>query len=245
MLGARHVDVRVPNRAIHGYGLTTTLVADIVAAGAPDLLVTVDSGIACLPGVLAAKQAGCRVLVTDHHLPPDVLPAADAIVNPNLRGDGFPSKMLAGVGVMFYLLLALRACLREAGAYVGRSEPDLSTLLDLVALGTVADLVPLDHNNRVLVAAGLKRIRGGHAWFDGGCGVPASNSPGRGRPQATDGESNQAVRSDGSGVATRRTDGKDGRPGRTDEHHGGADRWARTSQVERRVLGPARYGGVH
>lgn len=163
MLGARHVDVRVPNRAIHGYGLTTTLVADIVAAGAPDLLVTVDSGIACLPGVLAAKQAGCRVLVTDHHLPPDVLPAADAIVNPNLRGDGFPSKMLAGVGVMFYLLLALRACLREAGAYVGRSEADLSTLLDLVALGTVADLVPLDHNNRVLVAAGLKRIRGGHA----------------------------------------------------------------------------------
>lgn len=163
MFGARRVDVRVPNRVIHGYGLTPALVADIVADGAPDLLVTVDSGIACLPGVRAAKQAGCRVLVTDHHLPPDVLPEADAIVNPNLRGDGFPSKMLAGVGVMFYLLLALRASLRDAGAYPGGGEPDLSCLLDLVALGTVADLVPLDHNNRVLVSAGLKRIRAGLA----------------------------------------------------------------------------------
>lgn len=163
LLGARRVEVRVPNRAVHGYGLTPALVADIVAEGVPDLLVTVDSGIACLPGVRAAKQAGCRVLVTDHHLPPEVLPDADAIVNPNLRGDGFPSKALAGVGVMFYLLLALRASMREAGAFAGCVEPDLSSLLDLVALGTVADLVPLDHNNRVLVAAGLKRIRAGLA----------------------------------------------------------------------------------
>jgi single-stranded-DNA-specific exonuclease len=163
LLGARRVDVRVPNRAVHGYGLTPALVADIVADGVPDLLITVDSGIACVPGVRAAKQAGCRVLVTDHHLPPEVLPEADAIVNPNLRGDGFPSKALAGVGVMFYLLLALRASMREASAFAGRSEPDLSCLLDLVALGTVADLVALDHNNRVLVAAGLKRIRAGLA----------------------------------------------------------------------------------
>lgn len=163
MLGARRVDVRVPNRAVHGYGLTPALVADIIADGVPDLLVTVDSGIACVPGVRAAKQAGCRVLVTDHHLPPEQLPEADAIVNPNLRGDGFPSKALAGVGVMFYLLLALRASLRADGAFANRTEPDLACLLDLVALGTVADLVPLDHNNRVLVAAGLKRMRAGQA----------------------------------------------------------------------------------
>ncbi|HWT15368.1 MAG TPA: single-stranded-DNA-specific exonuclease RecJ [Patescibacteria group bacterium] len=163
LLGARHVAVRVPNRAIHGYGLTPALVEEIVAAGVPDLLITVDSGIACLPGVRAAKQAGCRVLVTDHHLPPDPLPEADAIVNPNLRDDAFPSKVLAGVGVMFYLLLALRASMRESGAYAVRGEPDLSALLDLVALGTVADVVPLDQNNRVLVAAGLKRIRAGKA----------------------------------------------------------------------------------
>ncbi len=163
LLGARYVDVRVPNRAIHGYGLTPSLVAEILADGRPDLLITVDSGIACIPGVRAAKAAGCKVLITDHHLPPPVLPEADAIVNPNLHGDGFPSKALAGVGVMFYLLLALRAVLREAGAFSSGHEPDLSTLLDLVALGTVADLVPLDHNNRVLVAAGLKRIRAGAA----------------------------------------------------------------------------------
>ncbi|MCC6560871.1 MAG: DHH family phosphoesterase, partial [Xanthomonadales bacterium] len=106
MLGARRVEVRVPNRAIHGYGLTPLLVEEILAAGAPDLLLTVDSGIACLAGVRAAKAAGCVVLVTDHHLPPLELPVADAIVNPNLRGDGFASKALAGVGVVFYLLLA-------------------------------------------------------------------------------------------------------------------------------------------
>jgi single-stranded-DNA-specific exonuclease len=163
LLGARQVEVRVPNRAIHGYGLTELLVAEIVAEGPPDLLITVDSGIACIAGVRAAKRAGCKVLVTDHHLPPTELPDADAIVNPNLRDDGFPSKSLAGVGVMFYLLLALRASMRGDRVFVGRSEPDLSTLLDLVALGTVADLVALDHNNRVLVAAGLRRIRSGSA----------------------------------------------------------------------------------
>jgi single-stranded-DNA-specific exonuclease len=163
MLGARRVEVRVPNRAVHGYGLTTALVEEIVADGVPDLLITVDSGIACVAGVRAARAAGCKVLVTDHHLPPAQLPEADAIVNPNLHGDAFASKALAGVGVMFYLLLALRAALREAGAFAAASEPDLSELLDLVALGTVADLVALDHNNRVLVAAGLKRIRAGAA----------------------------------------------------------------------------------
>jgi single-stranded-DNA-specific exonuclease len=113
-------------------------------------------------GVAAAKARGIRVIVTDHHLPGEQLPAADAMVNPNLPGDGFPSKCLAGVGVMFYLLLALRAGLRERGA-LAAPEPDLSALHDLVALGTVADLVPLDFNNRVLVAAGLKRIRAGRA----------------------------------------------------------------------------------
>jgi len=159
MLGARRVSYRVPHRIAHGYGLSPALVDDELATIAPDLVITVDAGIACLPGVAAAKARGWQVLITDHHLPGDELPAADAIVNPNLRGDGFPSKALAGVGVVFYLLLALRARLRE------RAEPgsdaDLSSLLDLVAVGTVADLVPLDDNNRLLVAAGLKRLREG------------------------------------------------------------------------------------
>src|SRR5690554_4434093 len=126
------------------------------------VLVTVDSGISCHAGVAAAKAAGMQVIVTDHHLPGAQLPAADAIVNPNLPGDGFPSKALAGVGVMFYLLLALRAHLRAQGAFADGGEPDLSTLLDLVALGTVADMVPLDANNRILVAAGLRRLRMGN-----------------------------------------------------------------------------------
>ncbi|MBI2399384.1 MAG: single-stranded-DNA-specific exonuclease RecJ [Xanthomonadales bacterium] len=163
MLGATRVEVRVPNRVLHGYGLSPALVAEIVANGVPDLLFTVDSGIACNAGVRAAKDAGCKVLVTDHHLPPERLPEADAIVNPNLHGDAFASKTLAGVGVVFYLLLALRASMRAGGAFAMRAEPDLSALLDLVALGTVADLVALDHNNRVLVAAGLRRIRSGRA----------------------------------------------------------------------------------
>lgn len=155
MLGARHVGYVVPDRAVHGYGLTPALVATMQPA--PDLIVTVDNGIASLAGVAAAKARGCKVIVTDHHLPGPALPDADAIVNPNAAGDGFASKNLCGVGVMFYLLLALRARLGK------RDAIDLVPLLDLIALGTVADLVPLDHNNRALVEAGLRRIRAGHA----------------------------------------------------------------------------------
>ncbi|NKJ20136.1 single-stranded-DNA-specific exonuclease RecJ [Dyella sp. SG609] len=161
MLGARHVDYAVPNRFIHGYGLSPALVESLQPQ--PQLIITVDNGVASLSGVAAAQALGIRVIVTDHHLPGEQLPAADAMVNPNLAGDAFPSKALAGVGVMFYLLLALRAALRGQGAFAAGKEPDLSTLLDLVALGTVADLVPLDYNNRVLVEAGLKRIRAGRA----------------------------------------------------------------------------------
>ena len=160
MLGARQVSYAVPNRIVHGYGLSPALVEEL-AALKPDLLVTVDHGIACHAGIAAAKAHGWQVLVTDHHLPGEHLPPADAIVNPNLRGDAFPSKMLAGVGVIFYTLLATRRHLREAGI-LQASEPDLSVLLDLVAVGTVADLVPLDANNRTLVAAGLRRLRAGH-----------------------------------------------------------------------------------
>jgi single-stranded-DNA-specific exonuclease len=152
MLGARHVSHAVPNRQVHGYGLSPGLVDDL-AALEPALLVTVDHGIACHAGIAAAKARGWQVLVTDHHLPGATLPPADAIVNPNQPGDGFPSKMLAGVGVVFYLLLALRARLGVVA--------DLGGLLDLVAVGTVADLVPLDANNRALVAAGLRRLRAG------------------------------------------------------------------------------------
>ncbi|GAB2654616.1 single-stranded-DNA-specific exonuclease RecJ [Arenimonas aestuarii] len=159
LLGARRVSYQVPHRARHGYGLSPALVEDLVPM-APDLLLTVDSGIACHAGIAAAKARGWRVLVTDHHLPGETLPDADVIVDPNLGGDGFPSKALAGVGVVFYLLLALRRHLREAGAFSG-PEPDLSVLLDLVAVGTVADLVPLDYNNRLLVSAGLRRLRKG------------------------------------------------------------------------------------
>ncbi|MEP6907294.1 MAG: single-stranded-DNA-specific exonuclease RecJ [Pseudoxanthomonas sp.] len=165
MLGATRVTPAVPNRMVHGYGLSPALVAEL-AALKPDLLVTVDHGIACHAGIAAAKSLGWKVLVTDHHLPGERLPPADAIVNPNCRGDAFPSKMLAGVGVMFYVLLALRKRLRDAGA-IAHDQPDLSVLLDLVAVGTVADLVPLDINNRALVAAGLRRLRAGQgcAWL--------------------------------------------------------------------------------
>jgi single-stranded-DNA-specific exonuclease len=159
MLGAGHVSYAVPNRMVHGYGLSPSLV-DELAALEPDLLVTVDHGIACHAGIAAAKARGWRVLVTDHHLPGDALPPADAIVDPNVRGDAFPSKALAGVGVVFYVLLALRKHLRTQGRF-GTGEPDLSQLLDLVAVGTVADLVPLDMNNRALVSAGLRRLREG------------------------------------------------------------------------------------
>ena len=127
----------------------------------PELIVTVDNGIACHAGVAAAKAHGWQVLITDHHLPGEKLPLADAIVNPNLNGDAFPSKALSGVGVMFYLLLALRKRMRDLGIFdvLVQPEPDLSSLLDLVAVGTVADLVPLDYNNRLIVSAGIKRFR--------------------------------------------------------------------------------------
>ena len=160
LLGARHVSHVVPNRFVHGYGLSEALVASLEPA--PDFIVTVDNGVASVAGVAAARARGIRVVITDHHLPGETLPDADAMVNPNLEGDAFPSKALAGVGVMFYLLLGIRAAMRDAGHFPD-GEPDLSALLDLVALGTVADLVPLDFNNRVLVDAGLKRMRAGKA----------------------------------------------------------------------------------
>ena len=159
MLGARHVSHAVPNRAVHGYGLSPALV-DELAPMAPDLLLTVDHGIACHAGIAAARARGWQVLVTDHHLPGATLPPADAIVDPNVAGDPFPTRMLAGVGVVFYVLLALRHRLRAAGDACA-AEADLASLLDLVAIGTVADLVPLDATNRTLVAAGLRRIRAG------------------------------------------------------------------------------------
>lgn len=162
-MGGAQVDFRVPNRFEFGYGLTVPLV-ETLAAAPPDLLITVDSGIACIDGVEAAKKLGCRVIVTDHHLPGETLPAADAIVNPNCEGDAFPSKAMAGVGVMFYLLSVVRRELRARGwLNKARPGPNLAQYLDLVALGTVADLVPLDHNNRVLVRQGLERIRQGKA----------------------------------------------------------------------------------
>lgn len=155
----------VPDRAVHGYGLTPAIV-DLALQQRPDLLVTVDNGIASVEGVAHARARGLQVLVTDHHLPARdgdavVLPAADVIVNPNQPACGFASKSLAGVGVMFYVLLALRAELRARGAFAGAEQPRLDALLDLVALGTVADVVRLDANNRRLVAQGLKRIRAG------------------------------------------------------------------------------------
>jgi single-stranded-DNA-specific exonuclease len=168
MLGARPGTLHyvVPDRAIHGYGLTPAIV-DLAMAHRPALLVTVDNGIASLAGVAHAKALGLQVLVTDHHLSAVdaagavTLPAADVIVNPNQPGCGFESKALAGVGVMFYVLLALRAELRARGAFDASHQPKLDALLDLVALGTVADVVKLDANNRRLVAQGLKRIRAG------------------------------------------------------------------------------------
>ena len=161
-MGAHNVHYLVPNRFEFGYGLTPEIVA--VAAGLqPHLIMTVDNGISSIGGVEAARQRGIRVLITDHHLPGAVLPAAEAIVNPNRPGDDFPSKNLAGVGVAFYVMLALRARLRGCGWFEqqGISEPNLGTLLDLVALGTVADVVPLDRNNRILVQQGIQRIRAG------------------------------------------------------------------------------------
>ncbi|WNW13806.1 single-stranded-DNA-specific exonuclease RecJ [Pseudomonas sp. DTU_2021_1001937_2_SI_NGA_ILE_001] len=161
-LGAAHVDYLVPNRFEYGYGLTPEIV-EVALQRSPQLLMTVDNGISSVEGVAAAKAAGLKVLVTDHHLPGHELPAADAIVNPNQPGCEFPSKSLAGVGVMFYVLMALRARLRGLGWFASRAEPNLGDLLDLVALGSVADVVPLDANNRILVHQGLMRIRAGRA----------------------------------------------------------------------------------
>lgn len=163
-LGAEHVDYLVPNRFTFGYGLTPEIVA-VACERRPDLLITVDNGISSVDGVRAAKEAGLTVLVTDHHLPGPQLPPADAIVNPNQPECAFPSKCIAGVGVIFYVLLALRARLRAQGWFARRgiAEPNLGDLLDLVALGSVADVVPLDANNRILVHQGLARIRAGRA----------------------------------------------------------------------------------
>nr|SAY44890.1 Single-stranded-DNA-specific exonuclease RecJ [Serratia marcescens] len=161
-MGGAAVDYLVPNRFEDGYGLSPEVVEQAAARGA-ELIVTVDNGISSHAGVDVAHAKGMQVLVTDHHLPGETLPAAEAIVNPNLRGCGFPSKSLAGVGVAFYLMLALRARLRDSGWFEQRAlaMPNLAELLDLVALGTVADVVPLDANNRILVYQGLNRIRAG------------------------------------------------------------------------------------
>ncbi|RJG06478.1 single-stranded-DNA-specific exonuclease RecJ [Noviherbaspirillum cavernae] len=159
-LGA-HVDFIVPNRFEYGYGLTPEIVALTAREKSPDVIVTVDNGIASIDGVAEANRRGIEVVVTDHHLPADTLPAARVIVNPNQPSCGFPSKNLAGVGVMFYVLLALRAELRRRGVFDAQTQPKLDVLLDLVALGTVADVVKLDANNRVLVAQGIKRMRAG------------------------------------------------------------------------------------
>ncbi|MEK1843542.1 MAG: single-stranded-DNA-specific exonuclease RecJ, partial [Pseudomonas sp.] len=162
LLGAAHVDYLVPNRFEYGYGLTPEIV-EVALTREPHLLITVDNGISSVEGVAAAKKAGLKVLVTDHHLPGDELPLADAIVNPNQPGCEFPSKALAGVGVIFYVLMALRARLRSLGWYESTPQPNIGELLDLVALGSVADVVPLDANNRILVHQGLERIRAGRA----------------------------------------------------------------------------------
>ena len=158
LLGAKHVTYLVPDRMVDGYGLTPPIAQRVKDCGA-DVLVTVDNGIASIEGVAHAKALGLQVLVTDHHLPAQALPAADVIVNPNQPGCEFESKSIAGVGVMFYVLLALRAQLRQQGVYDAVTQPKLDGLLPLVALGTVADVVRLDSNNRRLVAQGLKRIR--------------------------------------------------------------------------------------
>ena len=160
--GAKQIAYLVPNRFEYGYGLTPEIVA-LAATRKPQLIITVDNGISSLEGVAAARKLGIATLITDHHLAGRVLPAADVIVNPNQPGCNFPSKNLAGVGVIFYVMLALRAELRARGWFEQRAEPNLGHYTDLVALGTVADVVPLDHNNRILVAAGLQRIQAGQA----------------------------------------------------------------------------------
>ncbi len=159
MLGA-DIDFLLPDRFKLGYGLSPEIV-DLAAEQAPDLIITVDNGIASIEGVARAREHGIATLITDHHLPGPTLPEADCIVNPNQPGCNFPSKHIAGVGVMFYVMLALRAELRQRGWFADRPEPNFAVLLDLVALGTVADVVRLDRNNRILVSQGLKRMRAG------------------------------------------------------------------------------------
>ena len=162
--GCAHVDYIVPNRFEYGYGLTPEIV-ELAKGKNPDLIITVDNGISSIEGIESARAAGIKTLVTDHHLPGRELPAADAIVNPNQPGCEFPSKSIAGVGVIFYVMLALRSRLRDSGWFSSKGipEPNLAEQLDLVALGTVADVVALDHNNRILVSEGIKRIRAGRA----------------------------------------------------------------------------------
>ncbi len=161
MLGAQQVTYLVPDRVVDGYGLTPPISRRVKDSGA-DVLITVDNGIASVEGVALARELGLQVLVTDHHLPGPALPEAEVIVNPNQPGCDFESKSIAGVGVMFYVLLALRAELRQRGVFTAENQPKLDTLLPLVALGTVADVVRLDANNRRLVAQGLRRVRAGH-----------------------------------------------------------------------------------
>ncbi len=164
MLGSRNVDYLVPNRFEDGYGLSPEVVDQALHMGA-EMIMTVDNGVSSIEGVRYAKQHGLQVLVTDHHLPGHVLPEVDAMVNPNLQQCAFPSKALAGVGVAFYLMMALCVHMRQSGWFIkhGIPEPKLMELIDLVALGTVADVVPLDDNNRILVHQGLQRIRAGKA----------------------------------------------------------------------------------
>jgi single-stranded-DNA-specific exonuclease len=170
-MGAKKISFLVPNREKHGYGLTPELIEVALedsflcntppSTESPDLLITVDNGISSFSGVMAAKECGMRVLITDHHLPRENLPDADAIINPKQEGDLFPSKNLCGVGVIFYVMMALRARLRETDWFKIQNipEPNMADFLDLVALGTVTDVVPLDYNNRILIEQGLRRIR--------------------------------------------------------------------------------------
>ena len=178
--GMQNVSYLVPNRFEYGYGLSPEIVG-MAAMRQPDVIVTVDNGISSVAGVHAAQALGMSVLVTDHHLPGDEIPTADVIVNPNLPGDRFASKNLAGVGVIFYVMLAVRAQLRQLGWFAENdiAEPNMSQFLDLVALGTVADVVPLDQNNRILVQQGMRRIRQGKAC----AGISALLTVGNRNPQ--------------------------------------------------------------
>ena len=164
LMGHDKVDYLVPNRFEFGYGLTPEIVIE-AQKFSPDMIITVDNGISSIKGVEQAKAQSCKVIITDHHLPAKKLPDADAIINPNQHGDEFPSKNLAGVGVIFYLMLSVKSRLHKQNYFLDNNlaEPNLTELLDLVALGTVADVVPLDQNNRILVEQGLRRMRGGMA----------------------------------------------------------------------------------